>query len=205
MTAAPRPSSEDEDWGGRLPLVRSGPLDEDQLVLHHELCAEVVPWARRSGFSAVTAEGDLIGPFNAFVHRPGPGKLFLDWVRADQAESALAAPLREIIILTIGAAWNSGYEIYAHTALARHAGIAEPVISALLNGEPTEQLSGAEAAVHRFTDELVDARSVSDHTYRVALDAVGQDGVLDMVNLIGMYLATSALLNAFEVPAPSGE
>ena len=37
----------------------------------------------------------------------------------------------------------------------------------------------------------------------VAIEAVGQTGVLDMVNLIGAYLATSALLNAFQVPAPS--
>ena len=35
-----------------------------------------------------------------------------------------------------------------------------------------------------------------------ALDAFGRDGVLDIVHLVGMYLATSALLNAFRVPAP---
>lgn len=81
------------------------------------------------------------------------------------------------------------------------------MIAALLNGEPAEKLSAAEAAeaaVHRFTDELVGARSVSDDTYSVALEAVGQAGVLDMVNLIGMYLAASALLNAFQIPAPRG-
>lgn len=204
MTAAVKPFSGDENWGGRLPLARSGPLDSGQLALDNELRAEVVPWARGFGFRAATADGDLIGPFNAFVLRPGSGTLFMDWVRADQAESTLPAPLREIIILTIGVAWNSAYEIYAHTAIARHVGITEPVIAALLNAEPPEQLSAAEAAVHRFTDELVGTRSVSDDTYRVALEAVGQAGVLDMVNLIGMYLATSALLNAFQIPAPSG-
>ena len=45
-------------------------------------------------------------------------------------------------------------------------------------------------------------RAVDDATYRTALEAFGQDGVLDMVHLIGMYLATSAVLNAFEIPAP---
>ena len=43
---------------------------------------------------------------------------------------------------------------------------------------------------------------VDDETYAAAEQAFGRDGVLDMVHLIGMYLATSALLNAFEVPAP---
>ncbi|MEC3975750.1 carboxymuconolactone decarboxylase family protein [Amycolatopsis sp. H20-H5] len=99
-------------------------------------------------------EGDLIGPFNAFVHRPVPGRAFMAWVRADQAQSSLAAAVREIVILTVGVAWNSAYEIYVHTALARDAGIAEPVIAAVLAGEPAERFSAAEAAAHRFTDEL---------------------------------------------------
>lgn len=205
MTTSSKPSTRDEQWGGRLPLARTGPLDRDQRALRDELLSEIEPWARRSGFSAATQEGDLIGPFNAFVHRPGPGKMYLDWVRADENRSVLAAPLREIIILTIGVAWKSDYEIYAHTAAARHVGVAETVIAALLDGKPADQFSTAEIAVHRFTVELVDARSVSDDTYQLALDAVGQTGVLDMVNLIGMYLATSALLNAFQIPAPPEE
>ena len=46
------------------------------------------------------------------------------------------------------------------------------------------------------------AGNIDDETYAAALGSFGRDGVLDMVHLIGMYLATSALLNAFEVPAP---
>ena len=79
------------------------------------------------------------------------------------------------------------------------------MVAALLDGEPADQFSTAETAVHRFTAELVDDRSVSDDTYQLALDAVGQTGVLDMVNLIGLYLAISALLNAFQIPAPPDE
>lgn len=96
-------------------------------------------------------------------------------------------------------AWNSDYEIYVHAAVARDVGVAEPVIAAVLAGGPTEQFSAAEAAVYRFTDELARDRSVFGDTYRLALEAIGQSGVLDRVNLIGIYLATSALLNPFRV------
>lgn len=202
MTGAAQPSTADRDWGGRLPLASRGPLTEDQLAAQRRIRAEVVPWAREAGTAAATVEGDLIGPFNAFVHRPAVGMTYLDWVLADQAQSSLAAPLREIIILTVGAVWNSEYEIYVHTAMARHAGVAQPVIDAVLAGRPSADFSSTEAAVHRFTDELARTRSVRDDTYRLAVEAVGQTGVLDMVNLIGAYLATSALLNAFQVPAP---
>ena len=207
MTAAGEPSTVepstvDENWGGRLPLVRTGPLRDEQLAWEAELRSEVVPWARRSGVHAATVEGDLIGPFNAFVHQPVPGRAFMAWVRADQAQSSLSAAVREIVVLTVGVAWQSEYEIYVHSALARDAGVPEPVIAAVLAGEPAEQFSAAEAAAYRFADELVRTRRVCDETYRLALDAIGRTGVLDLVHLIGIYLATSALLNAFLVPAP---
>ncbi|MBS2546408.1 carboxymuconolactone decarboxylase family protein [Catenulispora sp. NL8] len=202
MTGAAQLSTGDREWGGRLPLASHGPLTEDQLAAQQRLRAEVVPWARTAGVAVATAEGDFIGPFNAFVHRPAAGMPYLAWVLADQAQSSLAASLREIIILTVGTAWNSEYEIYVHTAMARHAGVTEPVIGAVLTGHSSTDFSSTEAAVHRFTDELARTHSVRDDTYRLAIDAVGQTGVLDMVNLIGAYLATSALLNAFRVPAP---
>ena len=60
-----------------------------------------------------------------------------------------------------------------------------------------------DAAVgHRFVDELVRTHRVSDDTYAAAEAALGRDGGLDTVHLTGMYLSVSALLNAFEIPAP---
>ncbi|KOG53903.1 hypothetical protein ADK76_25810 [Streptomyces griseoflavus] len=48
---------------------------------------EVVPWAREAGAAAATAEGDLIGPFNALVHRPATGAAFLGRVLTDLTRS----------------------------------------------------------------------------------------------------------------------
>ena len=79
------------------------------------------------------------------------------------------------------------------------------VIAGLRSGETDGSPDGwapDELAAHRFTDELVRTHRVSDATYAAAEEAFGREGVLDMVHLTGMYLATSALLNAFEVPAP---
>jgi 4-carboxymuconolactone decarboxylase len=63
-------------------------------------------------------------------------------------------------------------------------------------------LDDDQRTAHRFADELVRTHRVADATYAAAEVAFGRDGVLDMVHLVGMYLATSALLNAFEIPAP---
>jgi 4-carboxymuconolactone decarboxylase len=197
-----RPSGRERDWGGRLPLADAERLDDDQRVLDEQLRARGVPWAEQSGFAATTAEGALIGPFNAHVLRPGLARGYAAWTAAERSGTSLPPAIREVVILTVGVAWESDYEIYAHVAAARHVGLAEPVIDGLRMHRADDSFSAEELAAHRFTDQLVRTHGVDDDTYRAALETFGQDGVLDMVHLIGMYLATSALLNAFRVPAP---
>jgi 4-carboxymuconolactone decarboxylase len=196
------PPTDDRRWGGRLPLAEAGTLDQEQRAVAEQLHLFAVPWAEQAGFTPTTDDGYLIGPWNVLVHRPQPARGFNEWVKADQMGSSLPATVREVVILTVGVAWQAVYELYAHTAVARHVGTAQPVIDGVLNHTPNDDFSAAELAAHRFTDELVRARTVTDETYGQTLEVFGQRGVIDMVHLIGIYLATSALLNAFEIPAP---
>ncbi len=195
------PAADAKNWGGRLPRNETLDLDDDQRSAAQDLRERTVPWAEGSGFAGTDDAGGLLGPFNAFALRPGPGRAFSRWVAQDRRDSSLTAPIREVVILTVGLAWDADYEIYAHLAVARTVGLSETVIEGLRSGS-TEGFTRDEVAAHRFTDQLVRTHRVDDATYAAAEEAFGRDGVLDMVHLIGMYLATSALLNAFEVPAP---
>jgi 4-carboxymuconolactone decarboxylase len=192
-------------WGGRLPLAEAGELTGQQQALAAQLHAFAVPWAERAGFAGTTEEGHLIGPWNAQVHRPGPAAGFNQWILADQQGSTLSPRVREVVILTVAIAWQSEYEIYSHVAAARTTGLPDAAIAALRADEPHADLSVGERAAHAFTNDLVRSHSVADKTYQVALEHLGQDGVLDLVQLIGIYLATAAQLNAFRVPAPESE
>lgn len=196
------PSIDEQDWGGRLPLAETGTLDDKQRALAERLHQLSVPWAEQAGFVATTEDGQLIGPWSLLTHQPGPGRAFNDWIRADREASSLPAAVRESIILTIAVAWQADYELYSHKAVSRYAGMSESVIQGLLDHEPNDDFSAAELAAHLFTDELVRSRRVSEETYQRALKEFGQTGVIDMVHLIGIYLAMAALLNAFEIPAP---
>lgn len=205
MTISVHPGADDRDWGGRLPRNEAIDLDDDQRAARDEIVGRSARWAERSGFAPTDDAGGLIGPFNAFTLRPAPGRAFNQWVQTDQRGSSLSPRIREVVILTVGVAWQADYEIYAHVAVARTVGLSETVIAGLRSGETdgsTDDWAPDELAAHRFTDELVRTHRVSDATYAAAEEAFGRDGVLDMVHLTGMYLATSALLNAFEVPAP---
>ncbi|MHC1562587.1 carboxymuconolactone decarboxylase family protein [Actinomycetospora sp. C-140] len=201
MTISVHPGADDREWGGRLPRNETLELDDDQRAAREKLLENAGAWAERSGFAPIDDHGGMIGPFNPFVLRPEPARAFNRWVVADQRGSSLSAPIREVVILTVGVAWQADYEIYAHVAVARAVGLSEAVIDGLRRNE-ADGFADDELAAHRFTDELVRTHRVARPTYDAAIEAFGRDGVLDLVHLVGMYLATSALLNAFEIPAP---
>jgi 4-carboxymuconolactone decarboxylase len=154
MTISVHPGADDRDWGGRLPRNEAIDLDDDQRAARDEIVGRSARWAERSGFAPTDDQGGLIGPFNAFTLRPAPGRAFNQWVQTDQRGSSLSKTIREVVILTVGVAWQADYEIYAHVAVARTAGLSETVIAGLRSGE-TEGFAPDELAAHRFTDELV--------------------------------------------------
>lgn len=195
--------SNHEHLGGRLPLLDLTRLDPDQQQLLDYLKDSKLPWAERSGFQSRLPDGRLIGPFNVFLFSPQMARAFNAWVDAESAHTSLTEDVRQVVILTVGVAWRAAYEIYAHLAVARSAGIGEETLAAIQAGRDPVAASTAIRTAWRFTRQLVETRGVEDGLYREAKAAFGERGLVDMVNLIGLYLATSALLNTFDVPAPT--
>ena len=90
--------------------------------------AEQVPWATQSGFETATADGRLLGPFNALLYAPETGEAYLNYFMAKKENTTLTKRVHEIVILTVGAVWHSDYELYAHSAVGKKVGLPEPVI-----------------------------------------------------------------------------
>lgn len=188
--------------GGRLPLLDPDGLEGDQERLYRLLNETVVSWADASGFQGTTENGKLIGPFNPYLYSTGITPGFLEWMRSDSEHTSLDKRVHEVVILSVGAVWGSPFELYAHSAVARKAGVPEAAIQALVRGELSDELTREEQVAHRFARQLAGQRRVDDSLYRDAEAVFGRTGLVDMVYLIGMYLLTCALLNAFEIPAP---
>jgi 4-carboxymuconolactone decarboxylase len=62
---------------------------------------------------------------------PSSGRALIGVFRAVKIGTSLSRRVHEIVVLTVAAAWRSDYEVYAHSALAKSAGLPEPVIRAL--------------------------------------------------------------------------
>jgi 4-carboxymuconolactone decarboxylase len=186
---------------GRLPRLRPEDLKDAQRALYDDLVATFGPWADTSGFDVIAADGSLLGPLNPLLFSPGLGAAQANVFRADKASTSLSPRVHEVVILTVGTAWESDYEVYAHRTVGTRAGLSDDVIDALVAGRPPDFRNEQEAVAHRFTRQLVDHHRVDAQTFARAEHALGHRGVVDMVLLIGLYLATCALLNAFDVPA----
>jgi 4-carboxymuconolactone decarboxylase len=129
---------------------------------------------------------------------------FLAWQLAEMEHTSLDARTREVVILAVGAVWQAEYELYAHSAVARMAGLSETAISKLCAGEPAEVegLSFAETIAQRYATQLTANRRLDDDLSASARDIFGPKGLMDLVNLIGAYQTVCGTLIAFAIPVP---
>jgi 4-carboxymuconolactone decarboxylase len=195
-------SQSENTLGGRLPLLDPARYSTAQRQAYERLAGTMVPFADSVGFQTTTSDGRLIGPFNPALYSPGVSAGFGDFAQAEATSTSLDNRVRQVVILTVGAVWNSPYELYAHSAEARHAGLPDEVIDELVAGQIPAQLSEDEKLAARFAQQLTAQHRVDAALYTQAERAYGQRGLVDLTLLVGHYHTSCALLNAFEIPAP---
>ena len=140
--------------GGRLPLYDREALEPAQKELFDWLMNKAVPWAEGAGFQAGIEAGQLIGPFNPALLTPAISKAFIEFVLVEHENTSLSQRAREVVILTVGAAWQAPYELYAHCAVGRHVGLSDDEVRILAEGGLPKDLSDTETVAHRVARAL---------------------------------------------------
>ena len=195
-------SDHNDGLGGRLPLADPATLSPAQRELFDKMTGAVVPWADDTGFRSTTDDGRFIGPFNPALLNPAMTSAAAELVLGERENTSLNGRLREVVILAVGAVWQSDYELYAHTAAARKVGISEDAIRVLVSGGIPENLSKDETIAAELTRQLSTTHRVDETLYRQAENYFGTKGLTDIVILIGVYHTVCATLNLFEIPTP---
>ena len=194
-----------EKLGGRLPLLDPQALSVAQKEVYDRMNRTFVSWAEGIHFQSKTEDGRLIGPFNPILFSPRISARFLDLHDAEEKDTSLSERVRQVVILAVGAVWKSEYELYAHTAAAREAGISEDAIRTLAIGGLPDDLSDQEKIAQRYARQLSAEHRVDAALYDAAEHAFGQQGLVDIIYLTGIYHIVCALLNAFEIPVPGSQ
>ena len=191
-----------EKLGGRLPLLDPLALSAQQQDLYGRINATFGKWSHSIHFQSKTDDGRLIGPFNPILYSPGISSSFLDLHDAEEKHTSLDERVRQVVILSVGSVWKSDYELYAHSAAAREAGISENAIRTLAAGGLPDDLSEPEKVAQRYARQFSAEHHVDADLYTAAVHAFGEHGVVDLTYLIGIYHITCGLLNSFDIPAP---
>ncbi len=156
---------------------------------------------QRRAYDTVVAgrRGRAPAPFLAWLHSPelaGRAQKLGEFVRY---ETTMAPRLSELAILVVAHWWSSEYEWTIHKAEAIKGGVSEVVIAAIASDQPPAFKAVDEQAVYDFAMSLCRSRSVPDHIYQRAVEAIGDRGVVELVGLLGYYTLISMTLNAFEI------
>lgn len=187
----------------RLPPILPETLSPQLREVHDGIASIVTQ--KQSRITILNEQGALIGPFPAMLHFPQFGVPALLFQRALASEARLPKTVREVAILTVGAAYGARYELYAHEITAAEVGLSASQVATLASGGRPTDLSTEEDIAHDVAQALVSGHILPTSTYERATQLLGREGVGELVFLIGGYGLIAMVLNCFDVPVPGSD
>jgi len=143
------------------------------------------------------------GPFNMWLRSPDLGNRLQRVGEYLRFKTTIPHNLNEFAILITAVEWKSGFEWYAHYPLAIKAGLEPAVAKDLQDGRRPASMTADETLVYDFATQLQRQKQVSDTVYAGVVKRFGEQGVADLVALLGYYNVVSMTLNVAQVQAPA--
>ena len=187
----------------RLPLLPPATLDAEQKSLYDEMVATIDTY-----FGELVTrgkDGALIGPFNGWLHFPQYGGPAWAFNKALVEHGALPATIQQAVILVTASKFNAPYEMYGHEYFARRAGLAEDKIATIAAGQRPCGLTREEGVAYDIAAALNRGGSVPEATYRATVATFGEEGLAEIVFLVGCFSMVAVTLNTFDASAPGRE
>jgi 4-carboxymuconolactone decarboxylase len=174
---------------------RMPPIPVAQMTDAQRLAAEEITRGPR---------GTLRGPFIPMLRSPEfmrRAQKLGEYLRFD---NALPTAIKEFVILVIAAHYRQAYEWHVHCPLALKAGVAHHLVEALSGGRPLPALSAEQSAAYGFCMQLVNNCYVEDADYAAIKAQFGEQGVMDLLGMVGYYTLLAMILNTAHTPLPDG-
>ena len=185
----------------RLAVLSSEEMTSEQVDLYRE----ILGGPRGQGPRAVALSngaGGLAGPFNAMLYAPPVGHALQELGVAIRFRTQLAPRIREMAILMVARAWDSGYERVSHEPIGREAGLTDAEIEALRAGADPGLTDKHEQAAYSVVRALTGpAADLDDQEYDTAVTLLGEQALVELSALVGYYATLALQLRIFRVPA----
>lgn len=146
----------------------------------------------------------LGGPYNALLRSPEMARRCFDLLDYLRFQTSVEKRLNEFAILIQARVANAQYEWWAHEPIARKAGLSDAVMRDLQQCRRPAAMREDESLIYDFCVQLTLNHRVPDALWQRAVDALGEQRVIDLTVLSGTYVMVSMLLNATQVGIPNG-
>jgi 4-carboxymuconolactone decarboxylase len=146
---------------------------------------------------------DVFGPFVPLFRSPEVMLRMMavgDYLRF---KTLFPTRLNEFIILITARHFTQQYEWAFHYPIAVKEGLGREVIDAIADGRRPREMSSDEELIYDFCTELLHNNSISDSTYARVVARWGEQGVVEMVGVVGYYTFQSFVLNTARTPPPA--
>ncbi len=170
-------------------------------LLYEDLAPDVRPLADEILKVSSAALG---GPYNALLRSPEMARRCFELLDYLRFKTTVNKRLNEFAILIQARIANAQYEWWAHEPIARRAGLADSVMRELQQCQRPQAMQPDERLVYDYCTQLTLNHRVSDALWLEAVQAMGEQTVMDLTVLSGTYVMVSMLLNATQVGIPGG-
>ncbi len=175
-------------------MARLNDITREQLTPEHQ------------GFfdSIASSRGSVRGPYGVLLHSPDLAARVAHTGTFVRFGLDITEAQREIVICATAREIRQQYEFSAHARLARQAGVSDDVVRAIANGTAPEGMTGIEASLVKYVQELAQNHQISDETFNAVSNHFGTEKTVGITALIGHYMLVGQVLSAFEVDLPEG-
>ena len=181
-----------------IPLAaqdRMPPIPTDKLTEAQKKAAEA--FAEGRGYA-------VRGPFVPLIRSPEVmlrAKAMGDYLRF---KSVLDPRINEMVIIITAREWTQNYEWQAHQPAAMKAGLRREIADAIADGRRPGGMAEDEEIAYDMATEILRLKRVSDTTYTRAVGKFGEQGVIDLLGVIGYYNFLAIVMNATRTAMPAG-
>ncbi|WP_411880735.1 carboxymuconolactone decarboxylase family protein [Polaromonas sp. YR568] len=186
-TAADIPQGFSPSTTDRMPLMPPGAMSPAQ----REAADALIAGPRKAVF----------GPFIPLLRSPQLMGRIGDVGAYLRFESVLDARIRELAICAAARHTANQFEWLMHAPLALAAGVAQSTIDAVAQGRQPRGMADDEAAALDLAFEVLRQHGCSDPSYDAALKTFGEQGVVELVSLVGYFVMVCWVMNVARTPA----
>ena len=173
---------------------RMPPIPADKLTEAQKRAAET--FAEGRGYQ-------IRGPFVPLIRSPEVmlrAKAISDYLRF---KNTLDQRLVEMLILITAREWTQQYVWNSHYPQALKAGLKREIADAIADGRRPTGMAEDEETAYDLAVEILRLKRVSDASYGRAVDRFGEQGVIDLLGVVGYYNFLAIVMNTTRTALPA--